>query len=390
MSPPVLRGAASGAAALPHAQAGARAQTRRLTVINGRFLEQRLTGVQRYAWEMVQALDGVLAELARAGNAWPVELHAPPGARDLPGLRHIRLRFTGMHTGHAWEQIDLPRSAWGALLVGFGNTGPLLHRRQIVTLHDAGIYAVPDAYSRPFRAWYRLLYAVLGRRALKVLTVSRFSAMELSLYTGLRRAKFAVVPNAADHFLSLTPAPDTLARHGLDPGRYVFAIGSAARHKNLAVLARALAQIEGPKPLLVTAGHKDPRLFGQVADVAGEGVRELGAVSDGDLKALYQNALCLVFPSTYEGFGLPPLEAMAAGCPVIVSQAASLPEVCGEAALYCDPHSPADIAARIARLRDDPDLRTELIALGAERVRQFGWRRNAERLMQVLEEVSGR
>jgi glycosyltransferase involved in cell wall biosynthesis len=382
--------ATHGAATFEGVRSQAQAATRRLTVINGRFLEQRLTGVQRYAWEMVRALDALLADQARLGNHWPVELHAPPGARELPGLRHIRLRTTGIHTGHAWEQMDLPRSAWGALLIGFGNTGPLAHRRQIVTLHDAGIYAVPEAYSRTFRSWYRLLYAVLGRRALKVLTVSRFSAMELSLYTGLRRSKFAVVPNAADHFLTLTPAPDALQRFDLQPGTYVFAIGSAARHKNLAMLAEALSHVPAPALQLVTVGHRDARMFGKVATVEGAGVRELGAVSDADLKALYQNALCLVFPSTYEGFGLPPLEAMAAGCPVIVSQAASLPEVCGEAALYCDPASPQDIAAKIARLRSDPDLRDELIRLGRERVGQFGWERNAERLLQVLEEVSGR
>jgi glycosyltransferase involved in cell wall biosynthesis len=360
------------------------------TVINGRFLEQRLTGVQRYASEMVRALDGLLAERARDGEVWPVELHAPPGARDLPGLRHIRLRKVGHRSGHAWEQVDLVRSSWGALLLGFGNTGPLLHPRQIVTLHDAGIYAVPQAYTRSFRTWYRLLYAVLGRRAVKVLTVSRFSAMELCLHTGLRRAKVAVVPNAADHFLGIEADPAALQRHGLTPGGYVFALGSTAAHKNTAAVAAAVARLPEPRPLLVTAGHRDPRMFGATCPLPSEGVRELGPVSDADLKAIYQGALCLVFPSTYEGFGLPPLEAMAAGCPVVVSRAASLPEVCGEAALYCDHADPGDIAGEIARLQRDPELRAELVRRGRERVGAFAWQRNAQRLFQVLGEVAGR
>ncbi|HYE50381.1 MAG TPA: glycosyltransferase family 1 protein [Azospirillaceae bacterium] len=357
-------------------------------VVNGRFLAQRLTGVQRYARELVTALDARLAERAEAGEPWPAVIHAPPDAADLAGLRHIALRRVGSRTGHAWEQLDLNASARGALLLNLGNTGPLLHPRQLVAIHDAGVYACPESYSAAFRAWYRVLYAVLGRRALKVLTVSRFSALELTRYAGIRAERLAVVPNAADHFAAQAPAADALARFGLEPGGYVFALGSASRAKNTAAVARAMAMLPEPRPLLVTAGHRDPRIFADTGESLGAGVRELGPVSDADLKALYGGALCLVFPSLYEGFGLPPLEAMIAGCPVVAARAASLPEVCGDAALYVDPHDPADIAAQVARVVADAGLRRELAERGRRRAADFGWRRSADRLLTILDEVT--
>ncbi|HYC03992.1 MAG TPA: glycosyltransferase family 1 protein [Azospirillaceae bacterium] len=363
------------------------ALARRTLVINGRFLSQRLTGVQRYARELVGALDAKLAERAAAGDVQPAIVHAPPDAKDLEGLRHIGFKRVGRHTGHAWEQLDLGPSAKGALLLNLGNTGPLLHPNQIVAIHDAGIYACPESYSKAFRAWYRLQYAVLGRRAKRVLTVSRFSAGELAFHAHIHPGRLAVVPNAADHFAAQEPDEGALARFGLEPGGYIFALGSLSRAKNTAAVAKALALLPGPKPLLVTAGHRDPRIFADAGAAPGEGVKELGPVSDAELKALYGGALCLVFPSLYEGFGLPPLEAMIAGCPVIAARAASLPEVCGQAALYADPHDPQDIARQIARVLSDPDLRRTMAAQGRERARAFGWRQSADALLTILDEV---
>lgn len=361
------------------------AQPRRL-VVNGRFLSQRVTGVQRYARELVRALDERLAARAAAGAPWPAEIHAPPGAGPMPGLRHLVVRTVGRRHGHAWEQLDLPRAAAGAILLNLGNTGPLLHPRQLLCIHDAGIYTVPESYSPAFRAWYRALWAVLGRRALKVLTVSAFSAGELSRHAGIAPDRLAVVPNAADHMAGLAPAADALERFGLAPGGYVFALGSRARAKNLAGLAAAMARLPEPRPPLVTAGGRNARIFADAGAL--DGLRELGPVDDATLKALYQGALCLVFPSFYEGFGLPPLEAMTAGCPVVASRAASLPEVCADAALYVDPHDPADIAAAIARLAGDPDLRADLVARGRRRAADFGWDLSAARLLTVLDAVA--
>lgn len=113
----------------------------------------------------------------------------------------------------------------------------------------------------------------------------------------------------------------------------------------------------------------------------------MGYVSDAELRALYEHAACFVYPSFYEGFGLPPLEAMACGCPVIVSNAASLPEVCGDAALYCNPCSPEDIAEKISLLMADPRLREDLRQKGLERAKQFTWEKCARETFAIIEKV---
>lgn len=370
----------------PDRPAEASPSQRRRLIVNGRFLTQRITGVQRYARELVRALDSRLAARAAAGDHWPAEIHAPPGAASLPGLRHLMVRTVGRRRGHAWEQLDLPRTAAEGILLNLCNTGPLLHRRQILCIHDAGIYAVPESYSPAFRMWYRLLWSVVGRRALRVLSVSAFSAGEIARHVGVAPGRLAVVPNAADHISSFAPAPDALERHGLTPGGYVFALGSRARAKNLAGLAAAMALLPEPRLPLVTAGGRNSRIFADAGTL--DGVRELGPVDDATLAALYKGALCLVFPSFYEGFGLPPLEAMMAGCPVIAARSAALPEVCGNAALYVDPHDPADIAGAIARLTGDAGLRADLVARGQRRAGQFGWDVSAARLLDVLDTLA--
>jgi glycosyltransferase involved in cell wall biosynthesis len=136
------------------------------------------------------------------------------------------------------------------------------------------------------------------------------------------------------------------------------------------------------------AGGSNPRVFrGRHLEHDGYALHATGYVTDGELRALYENAACLVYPSLYEGFGLPPLEAMLCGCPVLVSDAASLPEVCGDAALYCNPRDPDNIAEKIRTLIEEPALRNELRCRGMERARNFTWRRASEALLSIIDGV---
>lgn len=355
-------------------------------VINGRFLTQAVTGVQRYAIELTKALDELLERGVIDAERYTLDLLAPPSAgTDLP-LRHINFRREGNSSGLLWEQFELPWLARDALLINLCNAAPLVASRQLVTLHDAAVHAVPEAYSRAFRAWYRLLLPSVGRIARRVITVSQFSRSEITRRFGVAESKCVVISEGKEHMQTVAADKSVLERHGIGRRPYVLAVSSASPNKNFRAIVEAIRWL-GVAPFdLVIAGGTNPRIFSDAGANLPDFVRHLGYVSDGELKALYEAASCFVYPSFYEGFGLPPLEAMACGCPVIVSRAASLPEVCGDAALYCDPADPRDIAKQMSDLVFDDSLRARLRERGLQRAQRFSWERCARETWAVIEE----
>ena len=362
------------------------AENHKRLAINGRFLAQPISGVQRYARELIQALDRVLMRTER-GALSSVTVWVPPKvpADAVPfGLQILRFEQAGRFTGHLWEQVELPRIAGDAVLINLTNSAPLLHPRQLVTIHDASIVEYPRDFKWNYRAWYRCLYAGLRRTPAHFISVSSFAAGEVTRHFGIAADRIAIVPNAAEHLLNLYPDPSVLERLGLSQHSYILAVGSRSRRKNLTVIERALDGFDGG-PTLVIAGGSASRAFATSNAAPVSNAVFLDHVSDATMKALYQNALCLVFPSRYEGFGLPPLEAMACGCPVIASRSASMPEVCGDAALYCDPDRPDTVAASIRLVMTDPDLRTKLITRGIQRAQLFSWESSAKKLLEIAE-----
>jgi glycosyltransferase involved in cell wall biosynthesis len=354
--------------------------------INGRFLTQATTGVQRYAAQLVQALDRQLTGNAGLRSRYRLQLIAPrtPPPRALP-LQHIPTVTTGRLGGHGWEQLELPIHSRGRLLLNLCNTAPLAGQT-VVAIHDASVFAVPEAYSLAFRTWYRTMLPVLGRRAQQVVTVSEFSRGELSRLAGIPPEKVVVIPLGAEHLLETPADLSILARLPIMPERYILAVGSRSPHKNLQAAIRAVSQLDSDRLPLVIAGGSNRRIFaGQDGDVGR--FHEAGYVTDGELRALYEHAACFVYPSLYEGFGLPPLEAMACGCPTVVSNTTSLPEVCGDAALYCDPRNPEDIAAGLRMLIQVPARRDELRRRGLARAREFTWGRAAGALLDLIARV---
>lgn len=355
--------------------------------INGRFLSQPFSGVQRYSLQLVTALDELLAERSPARDGHSIELLYPPDARPPEGLRRIEARQVGKRQGQAWEQLELPRHGWGGLLLCFGNTAPLTKRRQIVTIHDVASFVIPEAFSPAFRRWYRFLMPTLGRIARRILTVSHFSAGELSRLAGIPRGKIRVIYNSAEHMHAVQPDYGVLERAGIGERPFVLAVGNRAPHKNFKAVLEAQVLLGETDYDFVHVGDANPRVFGFAEEHVASRAICVGRVSDGELRALYERAACFIFPSVYEGFGLPPLEAMTCGCPVIAARSASIPEVCGEAAVYFDPHDYPALAAQIRELMGDLELRAELARKGAERAKQFSWRSSAEALMGVIEEV---
>jgi glycosyltransferase involved in cell wall biosynthesis len=357
--------------------------------INGRFLAQPITGVQRYAREVVRALDALLREgVVDAGGA-EVTLLTPCDGVDVPPLERIRVRRAGRLAGHAWEQFELPVLSRAGVLLNLCNTGPLACRRQVVTLHDAAVYRVPAAYTRVFRTWYRVLWAGLARTAPTILTVSYFSRRELADCLGIDRSRIGVVEEAGDHILAVPPDAGVLDRHGLRARPFVLAVSTANPTKNFGVVVRAIERLGETDFDFVVAGGVDPRVFARAAAPLPAAVKRVGYVSDGELRALYEHAACFVHPSRYEGFGLPPLEAMCCGCPVLAAEAASIPEVCGDAALYFDPGSPADLAGKLDVLMAHPAARAALAARGRDRAARFSWRRAAAANWEEVQRVAG-
>jgi glycosyltransferase involved in cell wall biosynthesis len=269
----------------------------------------------------------------------------------------------------------------------------------VVTIYDLIGWRFPRGLSWRGRLLYRTTMAMAVRTAAAVITVSESTRADLAHVYGLRPERLSVTPLAAERRFRPQPpelVAATRARHAL-PEPYVLYVGSHKPHKNLARLIRAWARVVEAGATagasLVLAGHQagqDRELRRLVAeqDLAAS-VRFLPDVADAELPALYSGATVFVFPSYYEGFGLPPLEALACGAPVLCAYAASLPEVVGDAALTVDPFSAIELAEGLSRLLRNPVLRRDLSARGQRRAREFSWRRTALGTLRAYERVVG-
>jgi glycosyltransferase involved in cell wall biosynthesis len=248
------------------------------------------------------------------------------------------------------------------------------------------VFDHPESYALGFRCWYRWLFRRLARHAERALTVSAFSQQRLAAALGVPPQRLQVVPGGADHLEKVDADVQALARHGLVGTRYLLTVGSANPSKNFDRLVRAYARLpQASSTRLVIVGGKAPRVFANAAMATDPpGVQRLGPVDDATLKALYGQATALVFPSLYEGFGLPPLEAMACGCPVAAARVAAMPEVLGDAALWFDPHDEASITAAMARMLADGELRARLCTAGREQADRWTWDLAAGRLLAAL------
>lgn len=359
---------------------------KKLIFVNGRFLAQRVTGVQRYALETLIALDELLDD-SEHSREFTVTLLLPKGAEP-PDLRNIAARVIGHGRGHLWEQCFLPLYARHGLLLSFTSTGPIAARQQVVTMHDASVYAVPQAFSWRFRAWYKLLMPLLAHRSRRTMTVSQFSRHELARYLHVDAGRLHVSGEGWQHATRIAADGEILQENGLSDRGYILAVSSLSPHKNFEVIARAVAKLPPGALRVVVAGGINERIFKDAPPATLQNLTHVGYVTDAALRALYEHAAAFVYPSTYEGFGLPPLEAFALDCPVIAADAASLPEVCRDAALYFPPHDHNRLAELMMAFVHNPELRAEQIAKGRAQLDRHSWHTAAGEHLALVREVT--
>lgn len=336
--------------------------------VNARVVAQAMGGQQRVAAEIIKRLG-------------PCEIIAP--RRPLSGL-----------AGHAWEQGVLPLRARGQLLWSPSASGPLAVSRQVVTLHDVAFLDAPEFFSANFVRLYGALIPRLARRVAKVVTVSEFSRGRIAKLFGLDPSEIAVIPNGVSaQFRRYGEDDIARTRAALNlPQRYLLLQATSDRRKNLAraleAWRAAQARLDPEIALVVSGNLARAHVFGEIGPVADTPRTHLiGFVDEAHLGPLTAGAEGFLFPSIYEGFGLPIIEAMACGAPVLTADATATAEIAGEAALLVDPCDVGAIAAGIVELMGNADLRERLRAAGFARARQFDWDGAAKRYRDLFDRL---
>lgn len=326
-------------------------------VVNGRFLARRVTGVERHGREILRYI----------GDASRLESTSRQGWR-----------------GHAWEQFLLPgKVKQNSILWSPANTGPLLVRNQALTIHDLSPLEHPEWFHKNFATWYRLFLPILAKRVQKVFTPSEYVKQKVMRRWGIKNV--TVTPNGVDHSLF---HPGAKQSHANLPPCYILFVGTLEPRKNLNLLLNAWNNIKDQfKDTWLLIVGISGSVFNEIhVPQQRERVRFLGYVDDVTLAGLYANAMLFVLPSQDEGFGLPALEAMASGAPVIVSDGGALPELVGEAGITFCLSNPNELTTLLSECLINPNLGGELTERGLERARSYSWQKTAEIVWKNLHE----
>ena len=332
-------------------------------LIDGRVLKHKyITGVERYTFNLVE-------EFKKMGLNYDIFIP----------------QTSNRYLQHIWENVRLPIKA-GAYDILFcpGNISPLWKSgrcRYVTTIHDISFKFFKDSYSFPYRFYHDKTLNRVLKLSDAIVTISNYEKEMLSKYYPWASDKIKVICNGISDKLK-----DQKINY--EKQKYILYVGSLNKRKNLEGLIKAFVNISDKVPHdLVIAGAKQG-LYKGTGAINHSRIKYLGFVKDDELIELYRNAALFVFPSFYEGFGLPVLEAMVLGCPVITSNTSSIPEVAGDAAIKVDPRNTEEIASAMIRVLNDQNLSWELIAKGLERVKLFSWKKSAEALVSVFRELT--
>ena len=327
-------------------------------LVNGRFLSRRVTGVERHGREVLSLLgDRCRLESTRA-NGW---------------------------RGHMWEQFFLPRQMKkNSILWSPANTGPLAVENQALTLHDLGPLEHPDWFRKSFAAWYRLFLPILIRRVRVIFTPSMYVMNKIRRQFDVRN--IVITPNGVDQLVFNPLAKQD--KYSL-PKKYILFVGTLEPRKNLPDLLQAWNEVKDEfKDIWMIIAGTYGNVFGSLHLPRNmERVRFLGHVEEKNLPGLYAGATVFVLPSIDEGFGLPVLEAMACGAPVLASNGGALPEVVDEAGIIFKLHDPNGLSSALREYLTSEQLRCSMKEKGLSRAEMFSWQSPAHILWNTLHEI---
>ena len=338
-------------------------------IINGKFMSQTVTGVQRYAREILLELDKIVTKED------DIEIVINADAKDIPVYKNIEVKKIGKFTGNLWEQISLPLY----VIKNSGECVSLCNMMSILTphivaIHDVSAKANPSFYSWKFRTWYDFVFKLCLRRTRHIITVSEFSKSEICKYCKVNANKISIVPNAWQHFERVGFDENTLEKYNLNKNKYFFAMSSMSPNKNFMWIAEMAKN--NPDSVFAIAGGINSKVFGtNFSFDMPENLKLLGYVSDEEAKTLMRDCKAFLFPTFYEGFGIPPLEALSVGAKVVVSDASCMREIFENSVYYVDPYN-ADID--LNKLLDTQTENSEKI------LNKFSWEYSARNMLAVL------
>ena len=341
----------------------------KLAVINGKFLSQKVTGVQRYAREVLKELDKLICH-----NIETVIL-ADKNAKDIPDFRNIKVVKAGLLTGNLWEQITLPLFVLrhGGLCVSLCNMTPLL-TPHIVVIHDVSFKVNKSFFSKQFFRWYNFVFTSVIGRIKAIITVSEFSGNEISRCYGVDREKITVTYNGWQHMENIQSDDSAPERYGITDKKYFFAMSSLAPNKNFRWIAEVARKNPGTD--FAVSGAINKMVFGDIFDFdIPENLKFLGYVSDEEAKALMMHCRAFLFPTFYEGFGIPPLEALCVGAKAVVSDTSCMREIFGDTVYYIDPHNSGVNLTELIRLPSES---------ASELFEKYSWRDSAKKLLEII------